>query len=340
MIPLPSPTDPRLSPAVPGVPLKGSGPCKAEWQSGRCCVCSRAAAAPQRAPQSAPDASTRRRGCRVGNLPPPPLYSAPTSLPSPPSGSSSMPLPLDDHPTPSRPVHQAGLVDLNPGWTLMRWTDASSRRLIATEYRWFLAAYDAYPSYIQARRWHRCRRRLRAARRAPAQPARPRIRPCMRPTCPTASRTQPTSSLCRFAIAPAQRSDAARYFIVYHYGGVYLDLDYECSRPFAPVLAGARAIFSFKVGTNASRGLANAIFATEVSRGRKEGGWAWRAGLGGGTPKWALGERPLMLHKGEQRRRIRTPLLTCTVSVPRPTCWRAPLACPSPGAPPRLAGRV
>ena len=64
---------------------------------------------------------------------------------------------------------------------------------------------------------------------------------------------------------PRQRSDAARYFIVYHYGGVYLDLDYECSRPFAPVLAGARAVFSFKVGTNMSRGVANAIFASEVS---------------------------------------------------------------------------
>jgi len=63
---------------------------------------------------------------------------------------------------------------------------------------------------------------------------------------------------------PRQRSDAARYFIVYHYGGVYLDLDYECSRPFAPVLAGARAVFSFKVGTNMSRGVANAIFASEA----------------------------------------------------------------------------
>jgi len=104
---------------------------------------------------------------------------------------------------------QAGLVRLNPEWRLMRWTDNSSRALIASEYPWFLAHYDAYPSYIQ-------------------------------------------------------RSDAARYFIVHRHGGVYLDLDYECSRPFGPVLAGARAAFSYKSGTNASLGLANAIFASEA----------------------------------------------------------------------------
>ena len=33
-----------------------------------------------------------------------------------------------------------------------------------------------------------------------------------------------------------QRRDAARYFIVYKHGGVYADLDYECTKPFAPVL--------------------------------------------------------------------------------------------------------
>ena len=75
---------------------------------------------------------------------------------------------------------QQGLLDLNPGWTLMRWTDESSRELIAQHYSWFLPIYDAYPSYIQ-------------------------------------------------------RCDASRYFIVHHLGGVYADLDIECSRPFAPV---------------------------------------------------------------------------------------------------------
>ena len=76
--------------------------------------------------------------------------------------------------------------------------------------RWFLSAYDGYPSYIQ-------------------------------------------------------RCDAARYFIVYRHGGVYADLDYECTKPFAPVLGRSRAVFSHKQGTNYSRGLVNAIFASEAS---------------------------------------------------------------------------
>ena len=75
---------------------------------------------------------------------------------------------------------QQGLLDLNPGWKLMKWTDESSRALIAQDYPWFLSTYDAYPSYIQ-------------------------------------------------------RCDAARYFILYHYGGVYADLDIECSRRFRVV---------------------------------------------------------------------------------------------------------
>lgn len=103
---------------------------------------------------------------------------------------------------------QQGLLDLNPGWKLMKWTDESSREFIAREYAWFLPTYDAYPSYIQ-------------------------------------------------------RCDAARYFIVYHHGGVYADLDIECSKPFAPVLSTHRAIFSYKQGTNMSRGLVNALFASE-----------------------------------------------------------------------------
>ena len=104
---------------------------------------------------------------------------------------------------------QQGLLDLNPGWELKKWTDSSSRDLIATHYPWFLKAYDAYPSYIQ-------------------------------------------------------RCDASRYFILHHYGGVYADLDIECSKPFAPVLVGRRAVFSYKQGTNMSRGIVNALFATEA----------------------------------------------------------------------------
>eukprot|EP00966_Prymnesium_polylepis_P239325 5534579-Prymnesium_polylepis.2 len=61
-----------------------------------------------------------------------------------------------------------------------------------------------------------------------------------------------------------QRCDAARYFILYHHGGVYADLDIECFRPFAPAIGNARVVFSYKQGSNMSRGLANAIFATEA----------------------------------------------------------------------------
>jgi len=60
-----------------------------------------------------------------------------------------------------------------------------------------------------------------------------------------------------------QRCDAARYFIIYHHGGVYADLDMECFRPFEPVIAGKRVVLSYKQGTNMSRGLVNAIFASE-----------------------------------------------------------------------------
>lgn len=36
---------------------------------------------------------------------------------------------------------------------------------------------------------------------------------------------------------PIQRADVIRYFILYHYGGVYIDLDIGCLRPMAPLLA-------------------------------------------------------------------------------------------------------
>lgn len=35
---------------------------------------------------------------------------------------------------------------------------------------------------------------------------------------------------------PIQRADAIRYFVLYHYGGVYLDLDIGCLRPLDPLL--------------------------------------------------------------------------------------------------------
>ena len=35
---------------------------------------------------------------------------------------------------------------------------------------------------------------------------------------------------------PIQRADAIRYFVLYHYGGVYIDLDVGCVRPMDPLL--------------------------------------------------------------------------------------------------------
>lgn len=38
------------------------------------------------------------------------------------------------------------------------------------------------------------------------------------------------------------RADAVRYFLLYHYGGVYVDLDYECVKPLDPLLAGKQVV--------------------------------------------------------------------------------------------------
>lgn len=35
---------------------------------------------------------------------------------------------------------------------------------------------------------------------------------------------------------PIQRIDALKYFVLYHYGGVYMDLDIACRRPLDPLL--------------------------------------------------------------------------------------------------------
>jgi hypothetical protein len=37
-------------------------------------------------------------------------------------------------------------------------------------------------------------------------------------------------------VYPIQRADAIRYFILYHYGGVYIDLDIGCLKPLDPLL--------------------------------------------------------------------------------------------------------
>jgi mannosyltransferase OCH1-like enzyme/UDP:flavonoid glycosyltransferase YjiC (YdhE family) len=42
------------------------------------------------------------------------------------------------------------------------------------------------------------------------------------------------------------RADAARYFILYHYGGVYADLDMECLRPLDSILADKQLLFGLE----------------------------------------------------------------------------------------------
>ena len=61
-----------------------------------------------------------------------------------------------------------------------------------------------------------------------------------------------------------QRADVARYVVVHAHGGVYADLDIECFRPFAPLLArhDASVLLSYKQGANFSKGVSNSIFAS------------------------------------------------------------------------------
>jgi mannosyltransferase OCH1-like enzyme len=47
-----------------------------------------------------------------------------------------------------------------------------------------------------------------------------------------------------------QRVDAARYFLLYHYGGVYIDLDLVCRRPFVEILAGKAVSTSSSLSKN------------------------------------------------------------------------------------------
>ena len=44
-------------------------------------------------------------------------------------------------------------------------------------------------------------------------------------------------------LLPIQRADAVRYFILHHFGGLYVDLDFECLKPLEPVLHGRSCVF-------------------------------------------------------------------------------------------------
>jgi hypothetical protein len=51
------------------------------------------------------------------------------------------------------------------------------------------------------------------------------------------------------------RVDAARYFILYHHGGVYVDLDFECLRPIETLLAGKEFVIGLEPTVHLERAL-------------------------------------------------------------------------------------
>jgi mannosyltransferase OCH1-like enzyme len=66
---------------------------------------------------------------------------------------------------------------------------------------------------------------------------------------------------------PIQRADAIRYFLLYHFGGVYVDLDVECLRAVDEVLGGASCVIGVEPEVHAQRHdrtkiLSNAWMAT------------------------------------------------------------------------------
>ncbi len=52
---------------------------------------------------------------------------------------------------------------------------------------------------------------------------------------------------------PIMRADAARYFILHRYGGVYADLDFECLRPMDPLLAGHAVVLGLEPDAHRER---------------------------------------------------------------------------------------
>lgn len=50
---------------------------------------------------------------------------------------------------------------------------------------------------------------------------------------------------------PIQRVDAVRYFILYEFGGVFVDLDFECKKNFLPLLGEADAVFGIEPAEHA-----------------------------------------------------------------------------------------
>lgn len=73
------------------------------------------------------------------------------------------------------------VLEYNPDYKYILWTDASSREFIKENYEWFLPTFDSYPYNIM-------------------------------------------------------RADVIRYFVLFHYGGIYIDLDNGCRQNMDPLL--------------------------------------------------------------------------------------------------------
>jgi len=72
-----------------------------------------------------------------------------------------------------------------------------------------------------------------------------------------------------------QRADAVRYFLLYAYGGVYADLDFECIQPLEPLLEGRRFVAALEPDIHASghgeaRVVCNAFMAATPGHGAIE----------------------------------------------------------------------
>ena len=67
-----------------------------------------------------------------------------------------------------------------------------------------------------------------------------------------------------------QRVDAARYFILYHYGGIYLDLDVGCKEPIFPVLEDSQR-YNVLLTATYPTGVSNDIIVTEKGHPLLEG---------------------------------------------------------------------
>ncbi|MGA8260698.1 MAG: glycosyltransferase [Arenicellales bacterium] len=65
-----------------------------------------------------------------------------------------------------------------------------------------------------------------------------------------------------------ERVDAVRYFILYSYGGIYIDLDMECLKPLNDLLPDGKAYFSLEAGPAIqNQVVSNAFMASDPGNG-------------------------------------------------------------------------